>query len=295
MQITIESAPTAPMALHIRIPGWAQNVALPGGLYQFSKNDSLPVTLALNGRIDRYETGKWFAVIERQWSGGEVLELNLPMPFAACRRVNNWPKTPGKWRCSAVRSFIVWKVLISRTTKCWTSCCRKMPHSPLSDGTICPAMWPPSASPDNLQQWQQMAKLDASQPVDLTAILIFAWAHRGMSEMAVWLPERSRKNIPKRCAVTGATVAKIVVRRRCQRYCGVEWCARQPASSRDARNGYFAWAERRDTLRVTYEFDTPQPFSASQIYWFVDVANNYQVPENGGCKLLVEGEGIHRF
>ena len=35
--------------LKIRIPGWAQNEAIPGGLYKFTDQNSEPVKIKING------------------------------------------------------------------------------------------------------------------------------------------------------------------------------------------------------------------------------------------------------
>ena len=246
------------------------------------------VTLALNGELIDTKLENGFAVIERQWSGGEVLELNLPMPVRSVQASEQLTENAGKMALQ--RGPLIY--------------CLEGVDQP--DDKVLDKLLPENATfsverRDDLPgdvtairftgQLATMAadgKLDASQPVDLTAIPYFAWAHRGMSEMAVWLPEKPEKTFPKG-APSLAQQAKIVVEGDASGIVALN-DARQPASSRDARNGYFAWAERRDTLRVTYEFDTPQPFSASQIYWFVDVANNYQVPEKWRVQLLVEGE-----
>lgn len=288
VRISVEYAPTAPVALHIRIPGWAQNVALPGGLYQFAKNDSSPVTLALNGELIDTKLDNGFAVIERQWSGGEVLELNLPMPVRTVLASEQLTENAGK--LALQRGPLIYS----------------LEGVDQPDGKVLDKLLPENATfsverrddlpgdvtairfTGQLVTMGANGKLDASQPVDLTAIPYFAWAHRGMSEMAVWLPVVPEKTFPKG-APTMSRLAKIVFEGDASGIAALN-DAHQPTSSRDAENGYFAWAERRDTLRVTYEFDMPRAFSASQIYWFLDVAKNYQVPEKWRVQLLVEGE-----
>ncbi len=65
--------------LKIRIPGWAQNIPAPGNTYQYLVPDNTPVQLALNGKQLTYKMENGYAVIEREWSKGDVVNLTLPM------------------------------------------------------------------------------------------------------------------------------------------------------------------------------------------------------------------------
>ena len=65
----------------VRIPGWARNEAVPGGLYQFLKAPSNePVTLKVNGKSIPIKLDRGYARLDRSWKDGDVIELNLPMP-----------------------------------------------------------------------------------------------------------------------------------------------------------------------------------------------------------------------
>ncbi|HEY6899026.1 MAG TPA: beta-L-arabinofuranosidase domain-containing protein, partial [Puia sp.] len=72
-------------ALHLRIPGWANGLASPGALYQFTDDAVPPITLLINGRPAQYRLDKGYAVIDRDWKKGDKVELELPMPI---RRVS---------------------------------------------------------------------------------------------------------------------------------------------------------------------------------------------------------------
>ena len=51
-KVEISVNPEKPMkfALKLRIPGWAQNEAIPGGLYKFEDQNNDPVKLLVNGK-----------------------------------------------------------------------------------------------------------------------------------------------------------------------------------------------------------------------------------------------------
>lgn len=72
----------ADISLHIRIPGWAQGELLPGGLYHYLEGETLPekVNIKINGkRIRKIQMVKGYAVIERKWEKGDIVEMELPM------------------------------------------------------------------------------------------------------------------------------------------------------------------------------------------------------------------------
>jgi len=80
--IKIELKPEKSMRfkVFVRIPGWAKENPVPGDLYQYypSKKD-LPV-LKVNGQEIELVLENGYAVIEKRWKKGDVIELVLPMP-----------------------------------------------------------------------------------------------------------------------------------------------------------------------------------------------------------------------
>jgi DUF1680 family protein len=61
----------------VRIPGWAQSIENPFGLYT-SKVKS-KVSIKLNGRRITLKLDKGYVAITREWAKGDVIDLNLPM------------------------------------------------------------------------------------------------------------------------------------------------------------------------------------------------------------------------
>jgi len=64
-------------ALNIRIPGWAHSKENPFDLY--SSKVTEPVTLTVNGQQVNVNPVNGYAVIQRKWKKGDVVELTLPM------------------------------------------------------------------------------------------------------------------------------------------------------------------------------------------------------------------------
>ena len=73
--------PKSPVALNllIRIPGWAQNEAMPSDLYKFETNSAAKTTIRINGKPVDYTMENGYAVLNKTWKKGDVVEVNLPM------------------------------------------------------------------------------------------------------------------------------------------------------------------------------------------------------------------------
>ncbi|HPT21299.1 MAG TPA: glycoside hydrolase family 127 protein, partial [Bacteroidales bacterium] len=67
-------------SLMVRIPGWAQNEALPGGLYKFADHNDEQVKLRVNGEDFAAKISDGYAVIQREWTPGDKVEVEFPMP-----------------------------------------------------------------------------------------------------------------------------------------------------------------------------------------------------------------------
>lgn len=80
VEISVNPETNMKFVLKIRIPGWAQNEALPGGLYKFTNNDTEPVTLFINGGNSDLKIVDGYAEVLRKWKSGDKVEINFPMP-----------------------------------------------------------------------------------------------------------------------------------------------------------------------------------------------------------------------
>ena len=70
--------------LEIFIPGkntrmGPREVALPSDLYSFETTTSKTVSIKINGVAAEYNMDKGYAVLDRTWKAGDVVEVNLPM------------------------------------------------------------------------------------------------------------------------------------------------------------------------------------------------------------------------
>ena len=80
VEILVNPEISGKFTLMIRIPGWAQNEALPGGLYKFADQDTEPVIVKVNGEVSELKLKDGYAAISRRWRSGDRVEVEFPMP-----------------------------------------------------------------------------------------------------------------------------------------------------------------------------------------------------------------------
>ena len=75
--LTVDPAKEGDFTLKVRIPGWAQSIENPYGLYK--SNVTEPVELKVNGEPVQMNIVNGYAGISRKWAKGDKVELSLPM------------------------------------------------------------------------------------------------------------------------------------------------------------------------------------------------------------------------
>lgn len=85
--IKVSPAKSSRFALKLRVPTWAGNGNfIPGGLYTYRDECNDVINIKVNGSPVRFAITDGFAVIDRKWGTGDIVELNIPMPvrYVAC-------------------------------------------------------------------------------------------------------------------------------------------------------------------------------------------------------------------
>ena len=85
VKVSINPSSEKKFKLHVRIPTWAQGEQfVPGDLYHFTDPVDAPWSLSVNGeKVGAAKLQNGFAVIDRTWKAGDVVNLDLPMPIRA--------------------------------------------------------------------------------------------------------------------------------------------------------------------------------------------------------------------
>jgi len=188
LTLVVNPKSTQEFNLLVRIPGWAQEQAIPSSLYAFETPSGSQVSITVNGKPAAMTMRNGYAVISKAWKKGDKIEVDLPMDV---RRVKANPKIKeDQGRVALQRGPLMY--------------CAEWPDN---FGRVANIVLPQQSTfttefkPDLLNGVTVLhseaigVKVDtvansvtsARQP--FTAIPYYAWAHRGRGEMMIWLPE----------------------------------------------------------------------------------------------------------
>lgn len=172
VRLRVELPGKADFALVLRIPGWAVNQPVPGDLYRYLAPESSRPTLTVNGEVVEPPMEKGYAVLRRAWKSGDVVELTLPLPV---RRVLCHEAVEGnRGRVALMRGPLVY-------------CVEGVDNGgSLADLTLADAAALSVEHRAELLNGVTVIRTGGEHP--FTAIPYYAWGHRGVGEMAVWLP-----------------------------------------------------------------------------------------------------------
>ena len=187
VKITVEPQQAGRFAVCVRIPGWAQNRPVPGDLYSYLDTNTEPVLLKVNGKPVAIELVKGYLPIRRTWQKGDTIELNLPMPIR--RVVANPNVKDDRGRIAIERGPVVYCFEGADNPKGVTSLILPSSAKLQSEyhGDLLEGIVTITGRGQILQTGQNGEKV--VEDVDVVAIPYYAWAHRGMNEMAVWVLE----------------------------------------------------------------------------------------------------------
>ncbi|MGB3860916.1 MAG: glycoside hydrolase family 127 protein [Candidatus Aminicenantaceae bacterium] len=161
----------------VRIPGWARNEPVPSDLYAFSNPQENKVVLRVNSETWPLDLDKGFAKILRKWQGGDTIELDLPMPVR--RVVAHHSVEDNQAKVALQRGPLVY---------CFEGIDNggHILNRSLPDDMDFAAKF----QPDFLGGIVVIQDSAPDGSAHLTAIPYYAWSHRGVGEMSVWLPRK---------------------------------------------------------------------------------------------------------
>ncbi|MCZ6672314.1 MAG: glycoside hydrolase family 127 protein, partial [Verrucomicrobia bacterium] len=168
-------------SLNLRIPGWAADKPLPCNLYQYLDNHPESIILKLNSQVIDFTIEKGFAVIDRTWSRGDVIELSIPMPVR--RVLANEKVKDDRNKVALVRGPIVY-------------CAEWLDNGGTALDIVLRDNVGFTVEPrKDLLGGVTVIKAEALNPFGekrkMVAIPYYAWSHRGPGEMTVWLMRNS--------------------------------------------------------------------------------------------------------
>lgn len=282
VEIKVNPGNTDRFALKIRIPDWAMNEAIPGGLYKFTAPNNEPVNLLINGKKTVVNLKDGYAVLIRKWAEGDKVEIEFPMPVRTVTADERVTEDIGK--IAVQRGPVIYcaewpdnnsgnvlNLIINREAGFSSEF---MPE--LLGGT------------DVIKTLGHQAQRTLNGTVEMlpdepmTLIPYALWNNRGPGQMMVWIPT-SVKSVKPSPAPTIAYRSKVSSSIRSRTLSSVN-DQYEPANSNDHTWPYFHWWPNKGQWEwVQYDFEKPEKISGTKVYWFDDGAD-------GECRIPDEWE-----
>ena len=191
LKFVVDPKSSFDFSMLIRIPGWAQNEAMPSDLYSFENTSVEKVSITVNGKEVSYQMQNGYAVLNRKWKKNDVIEVKLPMEV---RRVIANLKVKND----------IDKVALQRGPIMY--CAEWVDNNGKASNIVMPAntQFQSEYNPYLLNGVETLhAEVPAviikdhgesitTQKQKFTAIPYYAWANRGKGEMMLWFPEKVR-------------------------------------------------------------------------------------------------------
>ncbi len=286
IELRLQPEQAAEFELRLRLPGWARGEVLPGDLYRFDPPGPSGYQVTVNGRPVEPPLEKGYLVLRRRWSPGDRVVLKLQMPV---RRVWAHPEVRAdRGRVAFQRGPIVYCLeavdhqgRVSDLVVDPRVELRPEPRPEWFDGVVV-LRGPGSRVVDDDQGRRRL------EPVQLTAVPYYAWAHRRVGEMAVWIPTRADL-VPRRPAPTLAS--------RSRPSASHTWTSdtvtaindqQEPKHSGDHSIVRHTWWPHRGTREwVQLEFPHPAKVQQVKLYWFDDTGR-------GQCRVPASWRLLYR-
>ncbi len=171
IKISINTLEKSNLIIALRIPGWTQNQPVPSNLYQYLNKSDEKVGIKLNTEPIKFNLEKGYIKINREWEDNDLIELDFPMFI---RRVIAHDKVRAdRGKISLERGPIVY-------------CIESIDNDSIS---VLDLKIPDDAkliSEFREDLFNGIVTLKNHRQ-DFLAIPYHAWAHRGKSEMTVWI------------------------------------------------------------------------------------------------------------
>jgi DUF1680 family protein len=273
--------------LHVRIPGWARQMPVPGDLYRFADNREVKIPIKINGREVNYTLEKGYAVFKRTWNKGDVVEMDLPMEVEKVLANDKVKDDKGKFAFQKGplvyclegpdnKDGVVQNIVMNQQVAV-----KESYEKQLMNGII-------TLTGEGSATSRQVESSDLLKTnLQATAIPYYAWSNRGPSEMVVWIPFEESAARP-RAAATIASKSIVSASINNKRMLASLNDQFEPSSSEDKSALYLHWWPKKDTDEwIQYDFDSEKTISESSVYWYDD-------SPFGGCRIPASARLLYK-
>jgi len=173
-------------AMKVRIPGWVQGEVLPSDLYTYKDNKQLAYSVKVNGVPVENKLDKGYCTISRTWKKGDIVEIHFDMEPRLVKAHDKVTDDRGK--VAVERGPIVYCAeWTDNNFDIFSTLFSKKPELTVQKSSDLSGI-------DRIQATVQVLDYDAqgmlkTRNETISLIPYYAWNHRGIGKMAVWLPQ----------------------------------------------------------------------------------------------------------
>jgi uncharacterized protein len=190
IKVNVDPEKKTKFKMSLRIPGWAIGEPSPGDTYTYLEKTDQPFSITVNGKFASYKVVKGYAVIDREWKKGDMVEFNLTLDIKRVVALDKIKENEN--RVALQRGPIIYCV-----------------EHPDNGGKAMNIMIPDNAiltSEYNKDLLEGVVTISGEVPVvktsadglnvsttlqKITAIPYYAWSNRGPGQMQVWIPRKA--------------------------------------------------------------------------------------------------------
>ncbi len=273
--VTVKKNRAGKFTMKVRVPGWVRGEVVPSDLYRYADGKRLNYTVKVNGQMMESELKDGYFCMERVWKKNDRVEIHFDMqprvvkahvkveadrgrvavergPLVYCAE---WPDNDFNLSGLLLHRQPEFSVVERQNLLCGLTVLKTQAQT-LSYG--------------------EDGRLQASD-VELTLIPYYAWAHRGVGRMMVWLPQELSATTPS-MPETLASQSKVKASHRTTALSAIN-DRLIPIDANDRSIPYYHWWPKKDSKEwVVYEFPESRQVSSCTLYWFDD-------EPWGGCRV----------
>ena len=290
VEVTLNPAATARFAVRLRVPTWTGKQFVPGELYRYVDTSDERVQLFVNDEAVELTVKNGMARVEREWSAGDTIRLELPMPvrMSACRE----EVAANRGRVALTRGPLVY--------------CAESADNP---GHVYNYLAPTeeelaAARIEQLKIGEHTTaavvvdsrKLDGNGQLVSTALTLvpyYAWNNRGVGSMVVWLPN-NEETLRRDALVIDDNAQRFKSARATHTFdqdrVGAMIDGRLPKDSFDTSiPRWTSWPERGKLQTLEFELAQPTELRTVDVYWYDD-RGGVQVPDRWELEVWRDGK-----
>lgn len=188
LTFTINPKSALDFTVMMRIPGWAQNQAVPSTLYAFQQPSAEKIVIKINRAPVDYNMQNGYAVLTRKWKKNDKIEILLPMEIK--RVVANEKVKDDIGKTALQRGPLMYCAE-------WKDNDGHVSNYILPDNVQFTTEFKPDLLNGVMTLKTQLPKVNISgtnqvstSVQSFTAIPYYSWANRGEGEMMLWFPRK---------------------------------------------------------------------------------------------------------